>query len=215
MEAAVILQTEQNPICAETQVSGRKFYLFCKRFADIVLSLAGLLVFWLPMLVIGLIVRLDSPGPAIFAQERLGKNGKPFVMYKFRSMYTNAESNGPQWAEKDDLRCTKFGRFMRNSRIDELPQLINILKGEMSFVGPRPERAVFYDKFEKYIPHFRKRLLVKPGLTGWAQVNGGYELRPEEKIVYDLEYIAKQKITMDILCVWKTFRVVFRHDGAR
>ena len=215
MEAAVILQTEQNPICAEPQVSGSKFYLFCKRLADIVISLVCLLVLWLPMLVIGLIVRLDSPGPAIFAQERLGKGGKPFVMYKFRSMYTDAEKDGPQWASKDDMRCTKFGKFMRQSRVDEFPQLFNILKGDMSIVGPRPERAVFYDEFEKYIPHFRQRLLVKPDLTGWAQVNGGYELRPEEKIVYDLEYISKRNLHMDIKCIWKTFRVVFHHDGAR
>ena len=113
---------------------------------------------WLPMLLIALAVRMDSPGPALFAQERLGKDGKPFTMYKFRSMCLNAEANGPQWAAKNDCRCTKVGRFLRKSRMDELPQLWNILKGEMSFVGPRPERSCFYDEFETYIPHFRKRL---------------------------------------------------------
>lgn len=199
----------------QVQVSGSKLFLACKRLNDILLAFLGLAVLWLPMLVIALIIRLDSPGPAIFAQERLGRGGKPFIMYKFRSMYTNAEADGPRWAEKNDYRCTKFGRFMRKSRIDELPQLINILKGEMSFVGPRPERACFYDIFETYIPHFRQRLLVRPGMTGLAQVNGGYELKPEEKIVYDLEYISKRSLKMDLHCIGKTFKVVFRHDGAR
>ena len=196
-------------------VAGSRFYRFAKRFADVVLSLAGLLVLWLPMLLIALAVRMDSPGPALFAQERLGKDGKPFTMYKFRSMCLNAEANGPQWAAKNDCRCTKVGRFLRKSRMDELPQLWNILKGEMSFVGPRPERSCFYDEFETYIPHFRKRLLVCPGLTGLAQVNGGYELKPEEKIVYDMEYIAKRSVKMDLYCIFKTVKVVFFHDGAQ
>jgi lipopolysaccharide/colanic/teichoic acid biosynthesis glycosyltransferase len=167
------------------------------------------------MLIIALVIRLDSTGPALFTQERLGKNGKPFIMIKFRSMRMDAEVNGPQWADKNDCRCTKVGRFLRKSRLDELPQLVNILMGEMSFVGPRPERACFYDEFEQYIPHFRQRLQVQPGLTGHAQVNGGYELKPEEKIVYDLEYIAKRSVKMDLQCIWKTVLVVFSHDGAR
>ena len=142
-------------------------YLFAKRLFDIAASLLAGIVLLVPMLIIAMVVRLDSPGPALFRQERLGKNGKPFTMLKFRSMYLDAEVNGPQWAAVNDHRCTKVGRILRNSRLDELPQLWNILKGDMSFVGPRPERACFYDKFEEYIPGFRNRLQIKPGLTGW------------------------------------------------
>lgn len=204
-----------NTTVVEVKVSGSKGYLFLKRLCDIIVSFCGLMILAIPMVIIGVLIRVDSKGPALFCQERLGKNGKPFTMYKFRSMRIDAEANGPQWAEKNDCRCTKFGRLIRKSRIDELPQMINILKGEMSFVGPRPERACFYDEFEKYIPHFRQRLLVQPGLTGHAQVNGGYELKPEEKIVYDMEYIANRSVKMDLLCIWKTVLVVFSHDGAR
>lgn len=117
-----------------------------------------------------------------FKQERLGINGKPFMIYKFRSMRLDAEENGPQWADEQDPRCTHFGQILRRTRLDELPQLYNILRGDMSFVGPRPERAYFYREFEKYIPGFSNRLLVTPGLTGYAQVNGGYSLKPEERL---------------------------------
>ena len=165
--------------------------------------------------IIAVLICLDSPGPALFRQERLGKNGEPFVILKFRSMRINEEENGPQWADKNDPRCTKVGRVLRESRLDELPQLWNILKGEMSFVGPRPERACFYDQFETYIHGFRNRLVVKPGLTGWAQVNGGYELKPEEKIVLDMEYIQKSSVRMDLMCLFQTVHLIFTHEGAR
>ena len=165
--------------------------------------------------IIAVLICLDSPGPALFRQERLGKNGEPFVILKFRSMRINAEESGPQWADKNDPRCTKVGRVLRESRLDELPQLWNILKGEMSFVGPRPERACFYDQFETYIHGFRNRLVVKPGLTGWAQVNGGYELKPEEKIVLDMEYIQKSSVRMDLMCLFQTVHLIFTHEGAR
>ena len=151
----------------------------------------------------------------IFRQERLGKDGKPFVMYKFRSMHVDAEVNGPQWAEKKDDRCTRIGSILRKTRLDELPQFFNILKGEMSLVGPRPERPYFYDQFETYIHGFRNRLVVRPGLTGWAQVSGGYDLLPEEKIVYDMEYISKMSVGMDLRCIFKTVRLIFTHEGAR
>ena len=206
---AVVLDKE--PV----QIGGSKGYLIVKRVFDITVAvLAGILLLF-PMIVIAILIRIDSKGPAIFCQERLGENGKPFVMFKFRSMRLDAESDGPQWAEKNDDRCTKIGRILRSSRLDELPQLINILKGEMSIVGPRPERAYFYDEFEKYIPNFRDRLLVRPGLTGHAQVNGGYDLLPEEKIVYDMEYIAKRSIKLDLECILKTVLVIFSRNGAR
>ena len=108
-----------------------------------------------------------------------------------------------------------MGKIIRKIRLDELPQLINILKGNMSFVGPRPEREIFYDEFEKYIPGFRNRLQVLPGLTGWAQVNGGYDLGPKEKLEYDMEYIQNRSLILDIKCIFKTFKVVFTHEGAR
>lgn len=200
---------------ASVKIGGSKGYLLVKRIFDIAVAVFAGVLLLIPMVIIAIMIRLDSEGPALFCQERLGKDGKPFVMYKFRSMHLDAEIDGPQWANKDDERCTKLGRFLRNSRLDELPQLINIFKGEMSFVGPRPERAYFYNEFEKYIPNFRNRLLVLPGLTGYAQVNGGYELAPEEKIVYDMEYIAKRSLKMDLMCIFKTVGVVFSHEGAR
>lgn len=190
-------------------------YRFIKRLFDIVASLLIVSVLLLPMLVIGALIWCSSPGPALYRQERLGLNGKKFTMLKFRSMVNDAEAEGPQWATENDQRCTKIGAFLRKTRLDELPQLWNILKGDMSFVGPRPEREYFYDEFESYIIGFRKRLLVKPGLTGLAQVNGGYELLPEEKIVYDMAYIKNMSLKMDLKCIFKTVRLIFTHEGAR
>ena len=190
-------------------------YLLVKRALDVIASVALLVLLAIPMAAIALLVRLDSPGPALFRQERLGKGGRPFTIYKYRSMRLDAESKGPQWANRDDSRCTRLGRMLRKTRLDELPQLWNILIGDMSFVGPRPERAYFYREFEKYIHGFRYRLLVVPGLTGLAQVNGGYDLKPEEKILYDMRYIESRSIGVDLLCVFKTIRLVFTHEGAR
>lgn len=192
-----------------------KYYLISKRIFDFIFAFIAGIILLVPMLIIALLVRLDSPGPCIFKQERLGLHGKKFMIYKFRSMHKDAEENGPQWAIKDDSRCTRVGRILRLTRLDELPQLLNILKGDMSFVGPRPERECFYELFETYIPDFRKRLTVQPGLTGWAQINGGYDLGPDEKLKYDLEYIEKRNTLFDIACIIKTVRLVFTHEGAR
>lgn len=193
----------------------KPLYKAVKRAFDVLVSLLGLLVLGIPMLLLALLIQLDSEGPAIFAQERLGKDGVPFTMYKFRTMRLDAEKNGPQWASENDQRCTKLGRIIRKSRADELPQLVNVLKGEMSLVGPRPEREFFYEEFEQYIHGFSQRLKVTPGITGWAQVNGGYNLLPEEKIVYDMEYISNCSVWMDIKCLLRTVGVVFEHKGAR
>ena len=197
------------------EIGGGKMFLFVKRLMDILLSAMGLIFLFVPMVVIGIMIKTDSKGPAIYSQERLGKNGKPFRIYKFRSMVMDAEANGPKWADLDDQRCTKLGRVLRKTRLDELPQLYNILVGDMTIVGPRPERACFYIEFEKNIPGFKNRMAVTPGLTGHAQVNGGYSLGPEEKIVYDMEYIAKRSLQMDFQCIMKTIRVIFSHEGAR
>ena len=158
--------------------------------------------------VIALAVKLDSPGPVFYRQERLGKNGKPFQLVKFRSMRTDAEKAGAQWAKEHDPRVTRMGHIMRACRLDELPQFWGVVKGDLSLVGPRPERAVFYDAFEKYIPGFKQRLMVTPGITGLAQVNGGYDLKPAEKIQYDVEYIKHQSFGMDMAILMKTVMTV-------
>lgn len=212
--------TENTPLDLQVDmdsitIGGSKIFLFVKRLMDIVLSLLGMVVLLIPMLIIAILIKLDSKGPVIYCQERLGKNGKPFIIYKFRSMIMNAEADGPKWAEVNDRRCTKLGRILRKTRLDELPQLYNILIGDMSIVGPRPERECFYIEFEKYIPGFKNRMAVTPGLTGHAQVNGGYSLLPEEKIVYDMEYIARRSVKMDLQCILKTFAVIFFHTEAR
>ncbi|MBQ9994465.1 MAG: sugar transferase [Clostridia bacterium] len=195
--------------------SSSLFYKVSKRLFDIVFAVLGLTVTALPMLIIAIAVACDSKGGIIFRQERLGKDGKPFIIHKFRSMRSDAEACGAQWADADDPRVTRVGKFLRASRLDELPQLYDILVGNMSLIGPRPERACFYEQFETYIDGFSQRLLVKPGLTGLAQVNGGYDLLPEEKIVYDVEYIKNHSLAMDIKIILKTIAIVFTHDGAR
>lgn len=192
-----------------------KGFLAVKRGFDIVFSLLGMTLLALPMLVITLIVAVDSPGAPIYKQERLGLHGKAFTIYKFRTMHVDAERNGPKWADENDSRCTAVGRFLRDRRLDELPQLINILRGDMSFVGPRPERRCFYDLFEEYIDGFSNRLEAVPGLTGLAQVNGGYDLLPEEKIVFDMEYINKCSLKLDASCLIRTVWAMLKHDGAR
>ncbi|KPC75871.1 UDP-phosphate N-acetylgalactosaminyl-1-phosphate transferase [Thermoactinomyces vulgaris] len=191
------------------------FYLAFKRGFEIVFSI-GLLLFTLPVLILTAIaIKLESPGPIFYKQERVGLNGKTFNIFKLRSMRTDAEKNGPQWAAKNDPRVTRVGQFIRKTRIDELPQLINILRGDMSLIGPRPERPMFTEQFDKEIPGFKKRLMVKPGLTGWAQVNGGYEATPAEKLELDLEYIRNQSFKMDFHILLKTVWIVISGNGAR
>ena len=184
-----------------------------KRAADVTLSLAALAVLAVPMAVIALAVKLDSPGPVFYQQERLGKNGKPFQLVKFRSMRTDAEKAGAQWAKEHDPCVTRIGHIMRACRLDELPQLWGVVKGDLSLVGPRLERAVFYDAFEKYIPGFKQRLMVTPGITGLAQVNDGYDLKPAEKIQYDVEYIKHQSFGMDMTILLKTVMTVLLGTG--
>lgn len=186
----------------------RRGYLLVKRTADVMLSLAALAVLAIPMALIALAVKLDSPGPVFYRQERLGKNGKPFQLVKFRSMCTDAEKAGAQWAKVHDIRVTRMGHIMRACRLDELQQFWGVVKGDLSLVGPRLERAVFYEVFEKYIPGFKQRLMVTPGITGVAQVNGGYDLKPAEKIQYDVEYIKHQSLGMDLSILVKTVMIV-------
>ena len=190
-------------------------YNFIKRFFDIFVSIIALIICLIPSVIVAIIIKCDSEGPVIYQQERSGKNGKTFMLYKFRSMYIDAENEGARWAAENDTRCTRIGKFLRKSRIDEIPQFINILKGDMSFVGPRPERPYFYGVFEQTIHGFSHRLNVTPGLTGLAQVNGGYDLLPEEKIVLDMQYIQNRSLWLDTKCILKTFLIIFNHKGAR
>ncbi len=190
-------------------------YDFFKRAFDIVIALFGVIIAVPIILVASILIRLETPGKVIYKQNRLGKNGKEFTLYKLRSMVHNAESKGAQWADIDDVRVTKVGKFIRMTRIDELPQLFNVLAGDMSIIGPRPERPIFVREFIETTPGFEKRMLVKPGLTGWAQVNGGYDLTPEKKLMYDLFYIQHQSLSLDLRILLKTFRVVLTGEGAR
>ncbi|MGL5378767.1 sugar transferase [Clostridium sp.] len=186
-----------------------------KRIFDVVFSLILILVTFPILVVVLILVYLQDMKNPIYKQKRVGKYNKEFEMYKVRSMVIGAEENGAQWALKNDNRITKVGKIIRLTRIDELPQAINVLKGDMSLIGPRPEREVFYKKFEKDIPMFRDRLKVKPGITGYAQVNGGYDLNPEEKLKLDLAYIEKVSIKEDFKIVFKTIEVIVNGNGAR
>lgn len=186
-----------------------------KRMFDAIVSFVCILIFLLPMAMIAAIIAIESRGNPIYLQTRLGKDEKPFCLLKFRSMFVGAEDAGLRWAEAEDERVTRIGRWIRKTRIDELPQLFNILVGQMSFVGPRPERPEFYDVFDTYIEGFRQRMVVLPGLTGLAQVNGGYDLRPEEKIIYDMQYIRERSVKTDLICLLKTVGVIFGRKGAR
>jgi Undecaprenyl-phosphate glucose phosphotransferase len=187
-----------------------------KRVMDILLALVALAVLGLPMLVIALLVKLTSPGPVFYRQERCGLNGQPFQMLKFRSMRVDAEKQtGAVWARKDDPRRTLFGTILRKTCADELPQLINVLMGDMSLVGPRPERPVFIQQFSKTIPNYMVRHSVKSGITGWAQVHGwrgNTSLR--KRVQYDLYYITHWTPWLDIRILWMTvFRGIFHRNA--
>ncbi|TQQ83933.1 sugar transferase [Peptacetobacter hominis] len=196
-------------------VKGGVLYDLYKRILDIVLSAIGMVVAIPIIFITGIFIKFEDRGPIFYKQERVGKLGKQIYVYKLRSMRTDAEKFGMQWAEKDDPRITKTGKFIRKTRIDELPQLWNILKGDMSIIGPRPERPSFTIEFDRDIPGFINRLSIKPGLTGWAQVNGGYDITPEEKLIEDLYYIQNRSVFLDIKILFKTVAVVLTGDGAR
>lgn len=190
-------------------------YIIVKRVFDIVIAAIGLVLSAPIVLIFALLVSIETPGMPFYSQERVGKNGKEFQIFKIRSMHDDAERKGAKWAEKNDSRITKVGGFIRKTRIDELPQFLNILRGEMSLIGPRPERRIFIEEFEKDIPNFSDRLMVKPGLTGWAQVNGGYDIDPKEKLTLDLYYIEHMGFKIDAVILFKTVFVIFTGSGAR
>ena len=182
-----------------------------KAVFDRVIALLGLILLSPLYLLVALLIKFDSKGPILYSQERVGLDGKPFTIYKFRSMKVDAEqTTGPIWATQDDPRKTRLGEFIRKYSIDELPQLWNVLIGDMSLVGPRPERPFFVEKFEKEISHYMDRHVVKTGITGWAQVNGLRGRCPiEERTRYDIWYIENWSLWLDILIIFRTFYVVF------
>ena len=188
-----------------------------KRFGDLVLSTLGIVVTWPVMVATAIAIRLDSPGPVLFKQERVGQDGLPFTLFKFRSMRADAEkASGPVWAKEGDPRVTRCGRFIRNTRLDELPQLFNILTGTMSLVGPRPERPVFVEDLSRQIPYYNQRHIVKPGLTGWAQINYPYGNTFEDarqKLQYDLYYIKNFSLLFDLSILFTTIRTVLLRKG--
>jgi sugar transferase (PEP-CTERM system associated) len=190
-----------------------------KRAMDLALSIFGLMVFSPLFLVLALLVKLTSPGPVFYRQERVGEDGHCFTLYKFRSMKVDAEKmTGPVWAEDRDPRITPTGRIMRKLRLDELPQMFNVLKGEMSFVGPRPERPAFVQKLRELIPYYDLRFSVKPGITGWAQIlyhYGGTVKGSQEKLQYELYYIKNMSLILDLFIILQTVKVVLFQKGAR
>ena len=190
-------------------------YIYYKRLMDISVSSVALVLLFPILLIICLLIQLDSKGPVFFIQERIGKDGKSFNMIKFRTMYPDAEKYGPKWANKNDLRITRVGYYLRKYRLDETPQFINVIKGDMSLIGPRPERMFFVKIFERELPHFRERLRVKPGITGWAQTHGGYELPPEKKLKLDLYYIENLSFLLDMQIVLQSILVILFAKGWR
>jgi exopolysaccharide biosynthesis polyprenyl glycosylphosphotransferase len=194
-----------------------RLQLIAKRCLDLVIIVGALPVLLLMMPVIALAIYLDSPGPIFYQQIRVGRGGELFTIFKFRTMIPDAEKNStPQWATEKDPRITRVGWLLRKMRLDELPQLLNILRGEMSFVGPRPERPEFVADLEQKIPFYRTRLLVKPGLTGWAQIHYGYGNSVEHamyKLQFDFYYIHHWSLWKDIYILFRTFAVVFQLKG--
>lgn len=192
-------------------------YEIIKRLIDIVISIFGLLITLILLPLIALMIMLDDGFPIFFKQERLGKSGKPFILYKFRTMTKDAEKDGiARFARENDERVTRMGRFLRKSRLDELPQFMNVLRGDASLVGPRAERPALIDAMQRKIPFYRARLFVKPGLTGWAQVNYRYATNVEEtavKLEYDLYYIKHRNILLDVLIILRTIGTVIGLKG--
>lgn len=191
--------------------------LAAKRVLDLLLAGAALFVLWPILLVAALAVKLDSRGPAFFTQERVGRFGRTYRLYKLRSMRVDAEErSGPAWALPDDERMTRVGRLLRKARLDEIPQLWNVIQGEMSLVGPRPERPEFVQALSERYPYFRARFALPPGITGWAQIRQGYvnDLSAwEEKLALDLYYMKYRSLSMDVLILWRTVKTVFLLNG--
>jgi len=201
------------------ELGPRRNRVFWQSVYSFVLALLATIVTAPIMLLVAIIVKLSSPGPVFFRQSRVGRDGVPFMVYKFRSMYADAEAaTGAVWATKDDPRVTAAGRWLRKLRLDELPQLLNVVRGEMSIVGPRPERPEFVETLTEQIPYYRQRHCVKPGITGWAQINLKYSDSLEDtikKLEYDLYYIKNLAVTLDAYIIFHTVKVMLLSRGAQ
>jgi exopolysaccharide biosynthesis polyprenyl glycosylphosphotransferase len=195
-----------------------RMYLVIKRLMDVGIVVIGFLLLVILYPFIAVCTKLNSRGPVFYKQERVGLHGKTFIIWKFRTMRTDAEKHsGPVWAKKEDERITYFGKILRRTRFDELPQLINILKGEMSFIGPRPERPHFVRLLNERIPGYLQRLQVKPGITGWAQIHANYDRDIDDvrrKLQYDLYYIDNMSLLIDLMIIVVTFKVALNGKGA-
>jgi exopolysaccharide biosynthesis polyprenyl glycosylphosphotransferase len=198
-------------------VLAHNFFRLAKRLVDVLMSFVVMLLFLLLLPLLALAIKIDSRGPVFYKQTRLGRGGRPFQIIKLRTMRMDAESaSGPRWAQRGDPRITRLGRILRRTRLDEIPQIINVLRGEMSIVGPRPERPEFVDMLTTEIPFYRARLVVKPGLTGWAQVRYRYGSSVEDalrKLQYDLYYIRHQSFLLDLLIMFRTVATVVLFKG--
>lgn len=216
--------TQKIPLTAISQIwflenisqRNKSFYETLKRIFDILFAFLMLIISLPVWLIISIIIKSESPGSIFYRQIRIGQGGKPFTLIKFRSMIKDAEKDGPKMAQEKDPRVTKFGRFIRKSRLDELPQLWNIIKGQMSFVGPRAERPEFHQELKAKIPFYQERYLIKPGLSGWAQIKYGYTSSVEdnfEKIQYDLYYIKNRSFILDLSIILKTINIIIKGGG--
>lgn len=193
-----------------------KSRLIGKRICDVIFGIVFGIISLPIIFVFAILIKLTSKGPVFFKQERVGYMGKPITIVKLRSMRNDAEKKtGAVWATKDDPRVTSVGRFMRKTRVDELPQFWSIIKGDMSLVGPRPERFILTEEFSEKWPDFSQRLRIIPGLTGYAQIHGGYDLAPNEKCKLDNYYIEHYSLGFDFKIAFETFRIIFTGDGAR
>jgi exopolysaccharide biosynthesis polyprenyl glycosylphosphotransferase len=196
---------------------GQRAYAAAKRLADMLAAAAGLILFVPVLPIVVLLIKLDSPGPVFYTQQRAGRAGREFRLLKLRSMVADAERGGQaRWAQPGDTRVTRVGRFLRSSRLDEVPQMLNVLKGDMSLIGPRPERPEFIAQLQEEIPFYRTRLAARPGLTGWAQVNHPYARSVQDTLVklqYDLYYIKHQSLYLDLVILLKTIGVVLTMRG--
>ncbi len=215
MTKSASIHEHQN--CQNLLIS-KKYFLFIKRIFDVAMALILLSISWPLCIIAAVCIYFESGGPIIYAQERVGLCGRVFTLYKFRSMYHNAEKHGAVWAKVDDERITKCGYYMRRLRIDELPQLWNVLENNMSIIGPRPERVEFVQEFEKKIEGYALRHSVKPGLTGLGQVCYSYAASEEDarhKLTYDLFYINNMSALLELKILFKTVGVILFSSGAR